>query len=190
MRLLEQKILSDGKVLQGDILKVDNFLNHQLDVAFLDKLSMEVYDHYKGMGVNKILTVETSGIGISCLVAQKFGCNLLVAKKHKSLNLSDDIYYSKVYSYTHRTENLIMVAKSYLTSDDKVLIVDDFLANGNACLGLIDIVKQAGAEVKGISCAVEKTYQGGYDKLVGLGYDVFSLARVKEMKDGKITFVE
>lgn len=190
MKLLEDKILNEGKILNGDILKVDCFLNHQMDVAFLSLLGKEIYNHFKDCNINKILTVEASGIGLACLTAQYFNCKVLVAKKHKSLNISNDIYYSKVFSFTHKTENLIMVSKEYLNKDDRILIVDDFLANGNACLGLIDIVKQAGAEVKGISSAIEKTYQGGYDKLVSLGYDVYSLARIAEMKDGKLTFVK
>ena len=190
MRLLEKKILDEGKILQGDILKVDCFLNHQMDVAFLNELAKEIYEHFKDAGINKILTVEASGIGIACITAQYFNCKVLCAKKHKSLNISNDIYVSKVYSFTHKTENSIMVSKEYLNANDKILIVDDFLANGNACLGLIDIVRQAGAEVKGISCCVEKTYQGGYQKLVDLGYDVYSLARIEEMKDGKISFVK
>ena len=190
MRILEEKILKEGKILSGDVLKVDCFLNHQMDVAFLNRLGKEIYERYKSAGINKILTVEASGIGLACLTAQFFNCKVLVAKKHKSLNLSNDIYFSKVYSYTHKTENVIMVSKEYLGKDDRVLIVDDFLANGNACLGLIDIVNQAGGQVLGISCAVEKTYQGGYDKLVKLGYDVYSLARIKKMQDGEIEFVK
>lgn len=190
MRLLEQKILQEGKVLPGDILKVDCFLNHQMDVAFLTCLGKEIYERFYSCKVNKILTVEASGIGLACLTAQFFNCKVLVAKKKKSLNISNDIYSAKVYSFTHKTENNIIVSKEYLSSEDNVLIVDDFLANGNACLGLIDIVNQAGGKVVGISCAVEKTYQGGYDKLVNLGYDVYSLARIKKMEDGKIYFVE
>ncbi len=190
MRLLEQKILQEGKVLAGDILKVDCFLNHQIDVAFLNELGKDIYNHYKDSNVNKILTVEASGIGLACIVAQYFNCRVLVGKKHKSLNISNDVYSAKVYSFTHKTENTIIVSKEYLSEKDNVLIIDDFLANGNACLGLIDIVKQAGGQVKGISCAVEKTYQGGHDKLVSLGYDVYSLARIEKMQDGNITFVK
>lgn len=190
MKLLEQKILNEGKVLPGDVLKVDCFLNHQMDVAFLTKLGKEIYNHFKNCNVNKILTVESSGIGLACLTAQFFNCKLLVAKKNKSSNISSNVYVAKVYSYTHQTENNIVVSKEYLSRDDNVLIIDDFLANGNACLGLIDIVNQAGGQVKGVSCAVEKTYQGGYDKLVGLGIDVYSLARIEKMQDGKITFVK
>ena len=190
MRLLEKKILTDGKVLEGDILKVDNFLNHQMDVNLLSLLAKEVYEKYKDCEINKILTVEASGIGLACFVAQFFNCPLLVAKKHKSLNISNDVYFSKVYSFTHKKENIIMASKEYLHNGENVLIVDDFLANGNACLGLIDIVNQAGGQVKGISCAVEKTYQGGYQKLVDLGYDVYSLARIKKMENGKIEFMK
>ena len=188
MKLLEEKILKDGKVLCGDVLKVDSFLNHQLDVAFLSKLGQEIFHHFDGRGVNKILTVEASGIALACMTAQYFSCPVLCAKKHKSINISNDVYFSKVYSFTHKTENLIMVSKEYLNAGDKVLIVDDFLAGGNACVGLIDLVKQAGAEVVGISTGVEKTYQGGYQRLTDMGYEVYSLARIAEMKDGKITF--
>ncbi len=190
MRLLEEKILKEGKVLSGDVLKVDCFLNHQMDVAFLNKLGKEIYERFKDSGINKILTVEASGIGLACLTAQYFNCKLLVAKKSKSSNISNNVYSAKVYSYTHQTENSVVVSKEYLGKGDNVLIVDDFLANGNACLGLIDVVRQAGATVKGISCAVEKTYQGGYDKLVKLGYEVYSLARIKKMENGKIEFMD
>ena len=161
-----------------------------MDVNLLSLLAKEVYEKYKDCEINKILTVEASGIGLACFVAQFFNCNLLVAKKHKSLNISNDVYHSTVYSFTHKKENIIMASKEYLHEGENVLIVDDFLANGNACIGLIDICNQAGAKVKGISCAVEKTYQGGYQKLVDLGYDVYSLARISKMENGKIEFVE
>lgn len=190
MRLLEEKILKEGKILSGGILKVDGFLNHRVDVAFLNLLGKEIYEHYKNSGVNKILTVEASGISLACLAAGYFKCPMLVAKKSKSLNISNDVYTAKVYSFTHKTENNVVVSKEYLDSNDKVLIIDDFLANGNACLGLIDLINQAGAEVKGISCAIEKTCQGGYQKLVDLGYDVYSLARIKEMRDDEVIFME
>lgn len=190
MRLLERKILNDGKALDGDILKVDGFLNHQMDVALFNDLGKEIYEHFKDCGINKILTIEASGIGLACITAQFFNCSVLFAKKKKSLNISDDVYSAKVVSFTKKTENNVVVSKEYLTSADKILIVDDFLANGNACLGLVELAKQAGAEIKGISCAIEKTYQGGYDKLVSLGYDVYSLARIAEMKNGEIKFVE
>ena len=190
MRLLEKKILEEGKILNGDILKVDNFLNHQMDVNLLSTLAKEVYEKYKDCEINKILTVEASGIGLACFVAQFFNCPLLVAKKSKTLNISDNVYCAKVYSFTHKKENIVMASKEYLHKGENVLIVDDFLANGNACLGLVDIVNQAGGQIKGISCAIEKTYQGGYQKLVDLGYDVYSLARIKKMENGTIEFME
>lgn len=190
MTILEEKILKEGKVLDGGILKVDGFLNHRVDVAFSTLLAKDVYEHFKDCEINKILTVEASGISLACLTAQFFNCPMLVAKKSKSLNISNDVYSSKVYSFTHKKENTILVSKEYLDANDKVLIVDDFLANGNACIGLVDIVKQAGAEVKGISCAIEKTHQGGHQKLVDMGIDVYSLARIKDMKDGKVYFIE
>lgn len=190
MTILEEKILKEGKVLDGGILKVDGFLNHRVDVAFSTLLGKEIYEHFKNCEINKVLTVEASGIGLACLTAQFFNCPVLIAKKSKSLNISSDVYSTTVYSFTHKKENTIVVSKEYLDKNDKVLIIDDFLANGNACLGLVDIVKQAGAEVKGISCAIEKTHQGGHQKLVDMGIDVYSLARIKDMKDGKVYFVE
>lgn len=190
MKFLEQKILNEGKVLAGDVLKVDGFLNHLMDVSSLSILGKEIYENFKDLKINKILTVESSGIGLACLTAQYFNCPVLVAKKSKSLNISNEVYSAKVYSFTHKTENSIVVSKEYLKSGDNVLIIDDFLANGNACIGLIDVVNQAGGKVLGISCAVEKTYQGGYQKLTDMGYTVKSLARIKEMKDGKIYFME
>ena len=190
MRFLEEKILKEGKVLSGDVLKVDGFLNHRMDVRLLAALGKEIYDHFKNCGVNKILTVEASGIGLACFTAQFFDCYVLCAKKHKSLNVSPDVYSATAYSFTHQKDNTIIASKEYLSSGDNVLIVDDFLANGNACLALIDICKQAGAKVVGISCAVEKTYMDGYKRLTDLGYDVYSLAKIASMENGSIRFVD
>lgn len=190
MKLLEDKIVKEGKILPGDILKVDGFLNHLMDVNLLSCLAKDIYEHYKHCDINKILTVESSGIGIACFTAQFFNCPLLVAKKSKSLNISNDVYSAQVFSYTHKSMNTVVVSKEYLHGTDNVLIVDDFLATGNACLALTDIIKQAGATLKGVSCAIEKTYQGGHLKLAALNTDVYSLARIKEMKDGVITFCE
>ena len=191
MNLLEQKIITEGKVLQGGILKVDGFLNHQLDVAFLTKLGEEIYNKFRDCGVNKILTVEASGIGIACFAAQFFNCRVLVAKKAKSSNISDDVYKADVFSFTHQKQNVVMVSKEYLLPTDRVLIVDDFLASGNATIGLADLVEQAGATLVGVCCAVEKTFQGGYERLVSRGYKVVSLARISEMTDdGKISFIQ
>lgn len=191
MNLLEQKIITEGKVLQGGILKVDGFLNHQLDVAFLTKLGEEIYNKFRDCGVNKVLTVETSGIGIACFAAQFFNCHVLVAKKAKTSNISDDVYKADVFSFTHQKQNVVMVSKEYLLPTDRVLIVDDFLASGNATIGLADLVEQAGATLVGVCCAVEKTFQGGYERLVSRGYKVVSLARISEMTDdGKISFIQ
>ena len=175
--------------MSGDVLKVDGFLNHRMDVRLLAALGKEIYDHFKNCGVNKILTVEASGIGLACFTAQFFDCYVLCAKKHKSLNVSPDVYSATAYSFTHQKDNTIIASKEYLSSVDNVLIVDDFLANGNACLALIDICKQAGAKVVGISCAVEKTYMDGYKRLTDLGYDVYSLAKIASMENGSIRFV-
>ncbi len=191
MNLLEQKIITEGKVLQGGILKVDGFLNHQLDVAFLTKLGEEIYNKFRDCGVNKVLTVEASGIGIACFAAQFFNCRVLVAKKAKTSNISDDVYKADVFSFTHQKQNVVMVSKEYLLPTDRVLIVDDFLASGNATIGLADLVEQAGATLVGVCCAVEKTFQGGYERLVSRGYKVVSLARISEMTDdGKISFIQ
>lgn len=190
MRLLEQKILSEGKVLPGDVLKVDGFLNHQIDVALLNRLAGEIYENFKDCEVNKILTVEASGIGLACFTAQFFNCKVLVAKKHKSLNVSSDVYSATAFSFTNRRENNLIVSKEYISEGDVVLIVDDFLANGNAAIALIDICNQAGAKVVGVSCAVEKSYMDGYKRLTDMGYKVRSLARIASMTDASIEFIE
>ena len=188
MKLLEDKILTEGKILPGDILKVDGFLNHQMDVDFLDKLACEIYEQFKNRGINKILTIEASGIGLACLTARFFHCKVLAAKKNRTLNISDDVYSSSAFSYTHKKENAVLVSKEYICDKDVVLIVDDFLASGNACLALYDIARQSGASVAGVACAVEKTYQGGRALLEQKGIKVVSLAKIGEMSDGKITF--
>lgn len=190
MDFLQQKITTEGKVLQGGILKVDGFLNHQLDVQFLQQLGQRIYDIFKDCEVDKILTVESSGIGIACFTAQFFNCRVLVAKKSKSLNISDDVYSANVFSYTHKTDNTVVVSKEYLHKDERVLIVDDFLASGNATIGLCDLVGQAGAIVAGVCCVIEKTFQGGYKRLADRGYNVHSLARIGDMTDGNVTFIQ
>jgi len=188
MTLLEQKIITEGKVLQGGILKVDGFLNHQLDVAFLTKLGEEIYNKFRDCGVNKVLTVEASGIGIACFAAQFFNCKVVFARKSKSSNMSNDVYSSTAYSYTHKTTNNVIISKEYLTKDDNVLLIDDFLANGEATKALIDLINQAGATLKGVAIAVEKGFQGGGDKLREQGVDLLSLAIVDKMDENGITF--
>jgi len=189
MELVEKKILSDGVVLDGDVLKVDSFLNHQIDVPFLSELAGFVYSEFKSAGVNKILTVEASGIALAAIVAEKFGCNMVFAKKSRTLNLgSESVYNSQVRSYTHKVTNNIIVNKKYLGESDVVLIVDDFLARGEAMNGLIDIVSQSGAKLAGVVAAIEKGYQGGGDNLRERGIKVLSLAVIDEMSSDGIKF--
>lgn len=190
MRLLEERIIKDGKVFKGNILKVDSFLNHQIDVSLLSEIGKELKKLYKDVEVTKILTIEASGIGVGCLVAQNFNCPLIFAKKTKTLNIKGDVYKSQVESFTHQTTYDIIVSKDFINKDDKVLLIDDFLAKGNALIGLIDIVNQAGAELVGCGIAIEKGFQGGGDMLRQKGIRVESMAIVDAMDDetGKITF--
>lgn len=181
MQLLEKKICEEGKILDSDILKVDSFLNHQMDVDFLCQLGKEFYRLYADCGVNKILTIEASGIGIACLTAQFFHCPVLFAKKSKTLNLSGQLWTSKVHSYTHNTDHDVVVSKNHLRKGDRVLIIDDFLANGSALTALLDICKQAGAEVVGAGIVIEKAYQEGGKRIRSSGVRVESLARIVSM---------
>ncbi|MBQ7653893.1 MAG: xanthine phosphoribosyltransferase [Clostridia bacterium] len=191
MRLLEERILKDGKVYPGSVLKVDGFLNHQIDVGLLREIAKEFFNLYKDEGITKVLTIEASGIAIACMTAEEFGVPVLFAKKSKTNNISNDVYSSVVESYTHGTLNNIIVSKEYLHSDDKVLIVDDFLAQGNALKGLIELVKLAGAEVVGAGIVIEKAFQPGGDEIRATGVRVESLARVKSMTDdGKLCFCD
>jgi len=188
MKALEEKILKEGTVLPGNIIKVASFLNHQLDVDFLMEMGKEIARLYDGAGVNKILTVETSGIAIAMAAAAAMHVPVVFAKKHKSGNLSGEMYQTVVHSYTHGVDYTIVVSRDFLGEKDNVLIVDDFLANGKALNGLIDIVGQAGAKVIGCSCAIEKGFQGGGDALREQGVRVDSLAIVEAMSDDSLTF--
>lgn len=190
MQLLEERIIKDGKVFSGNVLKVDSFLNHQIDVELLDKMGEEIKTLFKDINVTKVLTIEASGIGVGCLVAKHFNCPLLFAKKSKTLNIKGDVYTSKVESFTHQCTYDIIVSKDFLNENDTVLIVDDFLAKGNALIGLIDIVNQSGASLAGCAIAIEKGYQGGGDKLRAQGIRVESMAIIEEMDDttGNIVF--
>lgn len=188
MKLLEEKILTDGLVLPGEVLKVDNFLNHQIDVELLNKCGEEWYRLYKDEKITKIITIEASGIGIACIAAQYFGVPVVFAKKSRSLNLSTDCYTAEVYSYTKATTKTVMISKKYISPDDKILIIDDFLANGSALRGLISIIEQAGAAVVGIGVAIEKAYQGGGDQLRAKGYRIESLASIESMSENGIVF--
>ena len=181
MELLEEKIRKEGRIYAGDVLKVDNFLNHQMDVDFLCQLGKEFFERYSNCGVNKILTIEASGIGIACLTAQFFHCPVLFAKKAKTSNLSDKVWVSQVHSYTHNTDHDVFVSKSYLSSNDRVLIIDDFLANGSALNALIDLCNKAGATVVGAGIVIEKAYQQGGEMIRSQGTRVESLARIHSM---------
>lgn len=189
MQLLKERILRDGKVFPGNILKVDSFLNHQIDVDLLEKIGEEFYNRFRDCGITKILTIEASGIGIACLTAQKFGLPVIFAKKSQTKNIASDVYTSKVESYTHGKTYDIIVSKEFLRADDKVLIVDDFLAKGQALLGLISLVESAGAHVAGAGIVIEKGFQDGGSLIRKSGVRVESLAIVDNMDDdGSITF--
>ena len=191
MRLLEDRIRKDGKVKDGDVLKVDGFLNHMIDVRFVAELGREFYRLYGNCGINKILTIESSGIGVACLTAQFFDCPVVFAKKAKTKNIAADTYTAVVESYTHGTVNEIMVSKEYLGPGDRVLVIDDFLARGNALLGLAEIIRKSGAELVGVGIVIEKAYQDGGEKVRSKGIRVESLARIASMseKDGIVFIV-
>jgi xanthine phosphoribosyltransferase len=190
MKLLEDRILKDGKIGKGNVLKVDSFVNHQIDVPFMSKLCEEFYRLYKDEGITKILTIEASGIGIACLAATYFGVPVVFAKKTPTNNISGDVYTSEVYSYTHETTYTIRLSKEFLSADDKVLIIDDFLAKGSALLALLKLVRDAGAEVAGAGIVIEKAYQPGGDIVRGQGVRVESLARIASMDESGVKFVE
>lgn len=188
MKALEEKILKEGSVLPGHILKVGSFLNHRLDVDFIMEMGKEIARLFENEEINKILTIETSGIAVAMGAAAQMHVPVVFAKKNKSGNLSDELYKTVIHSYTHGKDYDVVVSKEFLNSDDKVLIIDDFLANGKALLGLIDIVNQAGATLVGTSCAIEKGFQKGGDNLREKGIRVESLAIVEEMTDDGIVF--
>ena len=181
LRLLEDRIRRDGKIGEGDVLKVDSFLNHQIDVGFLCELGREFYRLFSDCEVNKILTIEASGIGIACLTAQFFGCPVVFAKKTKTNNIYSDVYTSKVESYTHQKTYDIVVSKEFLHPDDRVLIIDDFLAKGSAIMALTDLIEHAGAHTVGAGIVIEKSYQSGAALVRARGIRLESLARIKSM---------
>lgn len=188
MKLLEEMIKKEGRVLDGNILKVDSFLNHQISSELFVEMGKDFYNHFKDKDITKILTLEVSGIGIALTTAIEFNVPMLFAKKIESLTISDDVYESKVVSYTKNKEYLIRVDKKYLNSNDKVLIIDDFLANGKALAGLVDLCNQAGAEICGVGIAIEKSFQKGGKIFREKGYDIYSQAIIKEFKDGEVVF--
>ncbi len=185
---MEEKILTEGKVLPGGILKVGNFLNQQIDTSFLRDIGEEIARLYDGAGVNKILTIESSGIAIAAAAGIIMDVPVVFAKKHKTSNVDGSTYSTVVHSFTHGTDYNVVVSSDYLTSSDNVLLVDDFLANGNALRGLVDLCGQAGASVAGAAIAIEKRFQGGGDALRKEGIRVESLACIESMTDDNVTF--
>ena len=192
MNFLEERIVKDGIVKEGNVLKVDSFLNHQMDIELFDQMGAEFKKRFADRPINKILTIEASGIGIACVVAQHFGVPVVFAKKTKIINIEGEMYTAEVESFTHKCKNQVIVAKKFLSEDDHVLIIDDFLANGCALQGLIQIVKAAGGTVEGIGIAIEKGFQSGGTVVRNLGYHLESLAIVDGMdaSTGEITFRE
>ena len=183
MRLLEDRIRKDGKIKSGDVLRVDGFLNHMIDVRFVAELGAEFHRLFADCRVNKILTIESSGIGVACLTAQFFDCPVVFAKKSKSSNMDGDSYRVQIASYTHGNVNDVVVSKEYLGKGDRVLIIDDFLARGNALEGLIQIVSMSGAELVGAGIVIERAYQDGGEKIRARGVRVESLARIASMSE-------
>jgi len=190
MNFVEERILRDGVVKPGNVLKVDCFLNHQIDVALLDEIAKELKRRFGDAPVTKVLTIESSGIAIACSVAREFSVPVVFAKKAKTVNLDGEMYVAEVESFTHKKTNKVIVAKKFLSENDRVLIVDDFLANGCALQGLISIVDSAGAEVTGCGIAIEKGFQEGGYRIRNLGFRLESLAIIESMDDktGEIVF--
>ena len=192
MNFLEERIIKDAAVKPGNVLKVDSFLNHQMDIELMDRMGEEFYNRFKDAGVTKVLTIEASGIAIACSVARCFGVPMVFAKKSKSVNLDGDVFVAEVESFTHKNVNKVIVSKKFLKPEDKVLIIDDFLANGCALQGLISITESSGAKVVGLGIAIEKGFQIGGRVIRNLGYKLESLAIVDEMdaEKGTIKFRE
>ena len=188
MQLLEERIRKDGIVKPGNILKVDSFLNHQMDIPFINELGKEFKRRFADAPITKILTIEASGIGIACLVAQHFNVPVVFAKKAQSLNLDGEMYCTKVQSFTHKRVYDVILSKKFLSAEDHVLIIDDFLVNGCALQGLMEIVKESGAVLEGAGIVVEKGFQNGGDSLREQGIRVESLAIVDSMTDDSVSF--
>lgn len=181
MNFLEERIVKDGIVKEGNVLKVDSFLNHQMDIDLFNLMGAEFKKRFAGKNINKIVTIEASGIGIACVAAMHFNVPVVFAKKAKSINIDGDMYIAEVESFTHKCKNQVVVSKKFLSENDHVLIIDDFLANGCALQGLISIINQAGGTVEGIGIAIEKGFQNGGNIIRNLGYQLESLAIVDSM---------
>lgn len=190
MKELKQRIQNDGKIYPGGIVKVDGFLNHQMDINLIDHIGIEFYNHFKDYNITKILTIEASGIGIACLAARHFDTPVVFAKKNESKNMSSDVFTTEVFSYTKGKTYTVRVDRNYIHADDRILIIDDFLANGQAILGLIDIVGQANATVCGVGICIEKGFQNGGDLIRRRGIDLYSLAILGVDKTGNLVFMD
>ena len=191
MKILEDRIRQDGVLKPGNVLKVDNFLNHQMDIALFDEMGKEWARRFADKPINKILTIEASGIGIAAIVSRHFGnVPVVFAKKAKSINLEGDVYKTKIESFTHKKVYDVIVSKKYIGPEDHVLIIDDFLANGEAATGAIRLIRKAHATVAGIGILIEKSFQPGHEKLVSQGFDVYPLVRIGHMQAGQIEFLE
>lgn len=190
MKLLQDRIIADGNVKSGNVLKVDNFLNHQMDIELFNEIGKEFKRIFSECSINKILTIEASGIGIACITAQYFNVPVVFAKKAQSINIDGDVYSTKIESFTHKKTYDVIVSKKFISPEDRVLIIDDFLANGCALAGLIDIVRSAGATVEGIGIVIEKGFQNGGDIIRNMGVRLESLAIVESMdaENGTIEF--
>ena len=190
MNFLEERIVKDGIVKPGNVLKVDSFLNHQMDIGLMEEIGREFKRRFAGKQVNKVLTIEASGIGIAAFVAKEFGVPMVFAKKSKSINIDGEMLVAEVESFTHKNKNQVIVSKRFLTAEDRVLIIDDFLANGCALMGLIQIANSAGASIEGLGIVIEKGFQNGGQIIRNLGYHLESLAIVDAMdaETGTLTF--
>lgn len=190
MELLKRKIAAEGIALSDRVLKVDSFLNHQIDPQLMMAIGEAFASRFAEYGITKVLTIESSGIAPAVMTAMKLDVRLLFARKRKSLTLKDDLFIEKIYSFTKQEESEVSVSRKHLSAEDRILIIDDFLANGDAAIGLARIVEQAGAKVEGIGIVIEKSFQPGRQKLLELGYRVESLARIASLSENKITFVD
>lgn len=190
MKALQQKILTHGIVLSEQVLKVDAFLNHQIDPRLMQQIGHEFASRFANQNVTKIITIEASGIAPAVMAGLELGVPVIFARKYQSLTLKDDLYKSKVFSFTKQTESTIAISNKYLTAEDHVLVIDDFLANGHAAQALVDLIDQAGATIAGIGIVIEKSFQDGRELLLNRGYRVESLARIQSLNDGTIQFVD
>nr|WP_298168616.1 xanthine phosphoribosyltransferase [uncultured Pseudomonas sp.] len=190
MEALKQKIRAEGIVLSEQVLKVDAFLNHQIDPVLMQHIGHEFAQRFAGQGISKIVTIEASGIAPAVMAGLELGVPVIFARKYQSLTLKDDLYIAKVFSFTKQTESTIAISAKHLTASDHVLLIDDFLANGHAAQALIDLIKQAGASIAGIGVVIEKSFQRGRAELDAQGYRVESLARIGSLTDGRVSFLE